>query len=104
MEKDFIIDQVSWHTQAKRNYEFDNDLFYLVFESIIIYFQKNGLTTRTILFAHDKVNDDTCIKASDLTNEGLLLVKKAYGKWMDKAVDKIIQPTDFKMLDNALKK
>ncbi len=104
MEKDFIIDQVSWHTQAKRNYDFDVELCYLTFKSIINYLQSNGLTTRIILTEEESVNEDTCIKMSDLTKDGFMLVKKCYDRWAGKTMDKAIEPTNYKMLDNALKK
>ena len=104
MEKDFIIDQVSWHTQVKRNYEFNIELCYLTFNNIIHYLQNNGLTTHIILAENEPVKESTCIKVSDLTNEGFLLIKKCYDKWADKAMDKIIEPADYKILDNALKK
>jgi hypothetical protein len=103
MEKDFIIGQVSWLTQVKRNYEFDNNLCYLAFKNIINYLQVNGLTTRTIL-ADDAVNEETSLKLSDLTNEGFMLVKKCFDKWIGKVIDKAIEPTNYKMLDNELKK
>jgi len=104
MEKDFIIDQVSWHTQVKRNYEYDTSLCYLAFKNIIEYLQKNGLTTRTILAENEKVKEDTCIITSDLTEEGFLLVKKCYDKWAEKVEDKVILPADYKILNTALKK
>ena len=104
MEKDFIIGQVSWLTQVKRNYEFNNSLCYLAFKNIIEYFQTNKLTTRVILGNTEEVTEDTCIKVSDLTDEGFLLVKKCFDKWIGKVMDKIIEPTNYKMLDTALKK
>lgn len=104
MENDFIIGQVSWLTQVKRNYEFDSGLCYIAFENIIKYFQRNELTTRTILTQDEKVKETTCIRLSDLTNEGFMLVKKCFDKWMEKVIDRVIEPTDYKMLDNALRK
>lgn len=65
--------------------------------------QDNGLTTRIILDSNDVVTDETCIRKSDLTDEGLSFIKKVYDKWTDKVVDKKILPIDFKMLDRALK-
>ena len=104
MEKDFIIGQVNWLTEVKRNYGFDTALCYLAFKNIIEYLQRNDLTTRIILPENEEVKEITCIRLSDLTNEGFLLVKKCFDKWLGKVIDKRIQPTDYKMLDNALKK
>jgi len=99
---DFVIDQASWHTNKVRNYEFDKRIVYEYFNQIIRYMQDNGLTTRIILNVDDNATDDTCIKKSDLTEEGFDFVKKVYDKWTDKVVDKEISSTNFKLLDKAL--
>ena len=104
MEKDFIIDQVSWHTNRLRNYEFDNSVIYKYFKSVIEYLQNNGLTTRMILAPTSEVKEETCIMAFDLTEDGMSLIKKAYGNWVDSVVDKKIESNDYKILDRALKK
>ena len=66
--------------------------------------QNKGLTTRIILSEIEEANDDTCIMASDLTEEGLALVRKSYGRWTDSIVDKKKAPNDFDILDKALQK
>ncbi|MCR6720415.1 MAG: hypothetical protein NVV59_08985 [Chitinophagaceae bacterium] len=103
MENDFTVDKVSWHTKKVRNYYFDNNVILRYFETAIRFFQDNGLTTKVIVNDFSNINDDTCIKASDLTKEGILLVKKAYGKWADYVVDKNM-PGDTSILERALKK
>lgn len=103
MEKDFIIDQVSWHTGKARNYDFDNSIIFEYFKSIIKYLQNNRLTSRIILSETEEIKDDFCFKASDLTEEGFALIKKVYDKWVDNVVDKKISPTDYKILDKKLK-
>jgi len=77
---------------------------YLAFSNIIEYFQNNNLTKRTILAENEQVKESTCIRASDLTNDGFSLMKKCFDKWIEKVIDKVILPTDYKMLDNALRK
>ncbi|WP_295674085.1 hypothetical protein [uncultured Mucilaginibacter sp.] len=104
MEQDFVIGKVSWFTEVKRNYTFDSELCYTAFKSAIDYFQKESLTTRTILGENELVTPDTCIKVSDLTDEGFQLAKKCFDKWLDSVIDKIVVPTDYRMLDRALKK
>jgi|SRR5687767_14382411 len=104
MANDFIIDQAKWHTERVRNYSFDNSIIYEYFKNIIEYLQSNQLTTRKILHQNESVDDETCLKRSDLTNEGFELIKKVYDKWTDKVVDKKISSDDFTMLDKALKK
>jgi hypothetical protein len=102
--KDFIIDQVSWHTQRPRNYEFDNTIIYNYFKSIINYLETNNLTVKPLNGGNEGIVEDTKIMASDLTDEGLLLLKKAFDKWTDQVVDGKILPENYKLLDKALKK
>lgn len=103
MEKDFIIDQVSWHTDKIRNYNFDSNIIYEYFHIILKYLQENQLTVRYILPENHELTKATCIRASDLTEDGLKLMQKAYSKWVDKVVDQKIQPEDVRVLDKALK-
>lgn len=103
MEEDFIIDKVSWHTQKVRNYDFDTKIIHRYFEAVIRFLQEKGLTTRVIVSDFSAINDETCIRVSDLTEEGMLLIKKAYGKWVDYAVDNG-RPDDMSILERALKK
>ncbi|WP_291914247.1 hypothetical protein [Chitinophaga sp. CB10] len=102
--KDFTIDQVSWHTQQPRNYEFDSSIVYAYFKSIISYLQQNNLTTRVILADDEEVTEETKIQVSDLTEEGFLLIKAAYEKWITKVDNRKIAVDDFKMLNKALDK
>jgi len=104
MIKPFTICKVSWQTQVKRNYEFDKELVYTYFKQIINYLQKNGLTTRTILKKEENVTEDTCIISTDLTEEGLQLIKKKYDKWTKGIMDKGRSPSDFTIFDKELKK
>lgn len=102
--KDYIIDKVSWHTTRPRNFEFDVTLIYKYFKGIIEYLQKNGLTAKSIIAEGEEITEETQIMASDLTEEGLLLVKAAYGKWTEKVADQKISSDDYRLLDKALKK
>lgn len=104
MENTFTIDKASWHTQVKRNYEFDKKLLYSCFRNIINYLQANGLATRIILEESENVTDETCIMSSDLTEEGFRLIKKKYGNWVDGIMDKGRSPSDFTILDKELRK
>lgn len=63
----------------------------------------HGLSTHTILADNQEVDDNTCIKRSDLTDQGFEFLKKAYDKWGDKVIDRKILPTDPKILDKTLK-
>jgi hypothetical protein len=102
--QDFTIDKVSWHTETPRNYEFDNTIIYKYFKSIINYLEANNLIVRPLNEGNKEITEETKIMASDLTEEGLLVMKATYRKWMDKVVDGKISPDDYKLLDKALKK
>ncbi len=104
MEKDFILAKVSWLSQVERNYEFDNGLVLSFFKNLITYLQDRNLTTRTILNGCDQVTEDTNIKSSDLSDEGLALMRTSLDKWSDKVFDKGFPPHDFRYLDRQLKK
>ncbi|RFS17099.1 hypothetical protein [Emticicia sp. C21] len=107
MEKDFIIIKASWETHRERNYDSfaENQLTYSYYNSLITFLQEQGLTTRKILSINEKANDNTCIKKSDLKEEGYLLFKKKYiDKWVDLIFDGKRQPTDIKYLEKSLEK
>jgi hypothetical protein len=102
MEQDFIIDKASWHTKKIRNYAFDNSIIYDYFKNIFLYLERNGLATKKLTEDNLIITDETCLRKSHLTEEGLALVKAAYDKWTDRVVDKKIEPTNFQLLDKAL--
>ena len=62
------------------------------------------MTTRELFNKNQDVNDEACLRKSDLTEEGFAFIKLVYDKWIDKIVDKKILPTDYRSLDRALKK
>lgn len=107
MEKDFIIIKVSWETQRMRNYDMmeENRLTYMYYKTLLDFLQKNALTTRIILEAGIEINDETCIRKSDLTEEGYLIFKgKHFDKWVDSIFDKKRLPSDISPLIKALAK
>ena len=70
MEKDFILNQISWITLVERNYNFDPALVYNSFWGFVNFVQINGLTTHTFYKSRDELNEESNIKKSDLTEEG----------------------------------
>lgn len=104
MINDFVIDQVGWHINTPRNYTLDISLVHKYFECIIKYLQENKLVVRNITVESMVIDNNTCIRSSDLTPDGLLLMKEVYGKWVDGIMDKGKSPTDYRILDKALKK
>lgn len=103
--ENFTIDQVSWHTERPRNYEFDSSIVYKYFKSIIQFLQDNELTVKPVIAEEEVITKDTKIQSSDLTEEGMLFIKAVYkSSWIDKVVDGKISPDDQKMLIKALNK
>jgi hypothetical protein len=103
MENDFTIIKASWLTQVKRNYFFDNELVYQCYEHFFAFLQINNLTTRKIISQDQKINDDSKLIRSDLTEEGYEFFKKAYDRWSTNIYDKGKSPEDVKYLEKKLK-
>ena len=100
--QDFIITQVSWDTQRAGAPE-SADAVGRRFGILVDFLQSNGLTTRVLLSPGDKVTDDFAIRASDLTDSGLELMKKGYDNWL-RRIDRGGDPGDTRILDRALKR
>jgi len=67
------------------------------------FLRENDLLARPLAASFDEIDDDYCIRASDLTAEGLDLVKAAYDRWLKK-IDRGGNPEDTSILEKALKK
>ena len=101
MEEDFIITKAGWHTQRVRNYEFDNNLVYRYFKSLFKFINDNDISVNKLDL--ENINDDTELRKSNLTEEGLELIKKGYGRWLDNIFDKGKSPEDVKYLEKKLR-
>jgi hypothetical protein len=99
--KEFTIDKVSWHTKIKDNPESPENIRER-FKVIVAFLQRNGLTVRELLQPNEEPKDDFAIRTSDLTEEGLEVMKKGYDKWLKKIVNKRKDLGDVRILDQAL--
>jgi hypothetical protein len=99
--KEYTIDKVSWHTKVKDNPE-SPDRVKKRFKVIALFLQQNGLVVRTLMKQNDEPDDDFAIRSSDLTAEGLAVMKKGYDKWLKKVVNKNKDLSDLAVLDAAL--
>jgi hypothetical protein len=97
---DFTIDRVSWHTQRQGNTEPREKTIqrFFVFADFL---QRNGLTVRDISRPEATIDDAFEIRSSDLTPEGLSLVKIAYDKWL-RRVDRGMDPSKLSIFEKAL--
>ena len=101
-QKDFTIDKVGWHTQAPGNPDTPKEI-YETFISFVLFLQKNNLLNKQLLTGDETVLDDEfCVKASDLTEEGMLLVKKSYSNWL-RMLDRGGKPDNLRILEKGLK-
>lgn len=98
MTDDFIIDQVSWHTQAE-NTESREHVHHR-FRTIAKFLDSNGLTRRPI---SKPVDDSFAIRSTDLTDEGLQVMRKSYDSWL-RAQDRGQSPDDLRLIEKALAK
>lgn len=101
MEDNYVIDQVSWHTGVPGNPEVREQVVRRFF-IISNFLQSNGLSTREPPARESDIGDDFNFHSSDLTDEGLVVMKAAYDKWLSK-VDVGMPPENLTLLQNAIK-
>jgi hypothetical protein len=101
-EKDFNVTCVSWAFVGSLESLDDRRRRFWVFVSFL---QRNGLTTRMVAESFEAVSEASCLKRSDLTNEGLLIAKTGYQKWL-RALDRRKTKTveDVAILERSLSK
>ncbi|MBI4664769.1 MAG: hypothetical protein HY735_38765 [Verrucomicrobia bacterium] len=99
---DFPIDDISLHLRASKHKEYQERVV-LRFKTFVEFLQKEKLTMRELLPPQEEPPPDFKIMESDLTEEGLELVTKAYDKWL-KAQDRGKSPTDVTILATGIKK
>jgi len=80
---DLVIDQVSWHWDSGSE---PPEKTLVRFKSVVRFLQDHGLVKRTLLNNNEEPTESFCIRASDLTDEGLELMKATYDRWL-KSVD-----------------
>lgn len=100
MEKDYIIDQVGWHTQIIGNPE-STENTHGRFRSLIEFLQRNDLLRNQLLIGDAEITDSLCIKVSDLTEEGYYLMKSCYDKWL-RGIDNGKSYNDFKVFEKQI--
>jgi stress-induced morphogen len=99
-QETFTIDKVAWHTQTPGNPETREQIVARFF-AVVSFLQQHGLTNRMLASSLADISDDFSIEASDLTETGLEVMRKAYDKWVRK-MDKGMSPSDTSLLAKAL--
>ncbi|GAA4832375.1 hypothetical protein [Algivirga pacifica] len=100
--EDFIIEKVGWLTTIPGNESIENKIR-ATFRSLVLFLQKENLTTRKILDENEFVDDNKEFKKSDLTNEGFILLSNCLSKWRKK-IDKGGDYNDLTILEKELKR
>jgi hypothetical protein len=98
----FTIDKVSWHTSVRSNPETPVEVLSR-FKVVVNFLQVHGLVTRRLLDDGKELEDDFEIRSSDLTPEGMAVMKKGYDKWLKRIVNKRKDLTDTSILEKALR-
>lgn len=102
MSQVFHIFRVGVLTQASGN-EGRQAYIVNVFYQVIKFLQDNDLLLRTMANSIEDVNDDFVLMSTDLTEEGVEVMKEAFYKWLQKT-DKGMPPEDTSLLMKALNK
>lgn len=110
MDKDRVIEKLSWITQSKlapqpitQEYR---ERQYRFFENYVHFLQDNGFTTKEILKKGEKATDESQITIGDLTEEGFQFYAFGIRKWRekyDRARDKDKAINDFAFIEKKLK-
>ena len=110
MDKDRVIEKLSWITQSKlapqpitQEYR---ERQYRFFENYVHFLQDNGFTTKEILKKGEKATDESQITIGDLTEEGFQFYAFGIRKWRekyDRAKDKDKAINDFAFIEKKLK-
>ena len=103
-ENDYVIERVSWFRNLAFNSDFMNQECHF-FENYVRFLQENGFTTKTILGSNDKATEESEIKVSDLTEEGIKFFKYGILRWrkkLDRAKDREKAISDFKFINKKL--
>ena len=104
MENDYVIEKVGWF----KNLAFTDDFMAQecrFFENYVRFLQENGFTTKTILAPNDKATEESEIKVSDLTEEGIEFFKYGIIRWrkkLDRAKDREKALSDLKFINKKL--
>ncbi|HVS36298.1 MAG TPA: hypothetical protein VMS17_12075 [Gemmataceae bacterium] len=100
--KDYTIDKVSWHTNVDGNPE-TPERVRARFQIVAQFLQRRGLTVRALLLDDQVPGGNFSIRTSDLTEEGLAVMKKGYDKWLKKIANKNKDLSDLRILEEALR-
>jgi len=101
---DYVIDQVSWHTQTVGNPETIEHIERR-FRSLAEFLKSNDLLSENACLPEitSPISPTYCIRSSHLTHFGLAVMKAGYDKWL-RAIDRGKSPEDIKLLVTALQK
>lgn len=102
MKDPFIVFKVSWLTQTPGEEE-NRDEIVNQFYCLLSFLQNNNLLASNTIKSVDDLTDEFTLLSTDLTEDGLSLMKASYHRWLTK-VDNGMPPEDTTLLEKALKK
>ena len=99
---DFLIDDASVHFAASKSPEYRAQVR-ARFSALVGFLRSNGLLTRELLMPSQAPDESLKIMKSDLTDEGFLLIQRAYPKLL-RGIDQGKAPSDVSLLEMALRR
>jgi len=73
------------------------------FLAISLFLRDNGLLARRLAERPEEIDDDYCIRSSDLTSEGLSVLRAGYDRWLGR-IDRGGDPGNTSSLARELNK
>lgn len=101
MDKDFVIVQVGWDLRPDNRSNHEGILS--SYAALVELLEANGLLRRPLLAPGRRLGADFKLLASDLTEEGLNLLRQSYSAWL-RARDRGADPLDMTILEKGLAK
>ena len=98
----FTVDKVGWHTQTEGNPE-TRERIIRRFWAVVQFLRDEHLLVENPPEGPHQIDDEFSIRSSDLTPQGLALMKIAYDRWL-KRIDHGGDPEDVGVLERALRK
>lgn len=95
---DFVIDKISWYLNKGISHDVQ-----LKFRALLGFLKENNLLCDNYDYPGEELPEQFELRSSHLTEEGLLLIKKSYHKWL-KSIDKGKSESDVSFLAKELKK
>jgi hypothetical protein len=103
---DWTVTSFNWQQQIADRYADagipadSRDVILTRLFTLVDFLQRNGLTKRRLIASRNQIDESFAIRASDLTDEGVRLIRACHTKWAAKSKS----PDDTAILEKNLQK